>query len=57
MRKKKLKKQSNQSEEFNLKESRCDNVLVLMNQHQDMEKMLSSVDRSVNIHRCSNDTL
>ena len=32
-----------QSEEFNVKENRCYNVLVLINHHQDLEKMLTSV--------------
>ena len=42
----KIENQSNPSEEFNMKESQRYNVSVLMNHHQDFEKMLSSVVRS-----------
>ena len=35
-----------QREEFNMKESRPYNVSVLINHHQDLEKILSSVVRS-----------
>ena len=42
----KLKNQVIQSGEFNMKESQCYNVSVLINHHQDLEKMLSSVIRS-----------
>ena len=35
-----------QSEEFNMKENRCYNVPVLINLHQDIQKMLSSGVRS-----------
>ena len=35
-----FKKQSNPSEEFNMKESRRYNVSVSINHHQDLEKML-----------------
>ena len=34
-----------QSEEFDMEESRCYNVSVSINHHQDLEKMLSSVVR------------
>ena len=39
----KLKNKVIQSEEFNMKGSRCYNILVSINDHQDLEKMLSSV--------------
>ena len=42
----KLEKQVSQKEEFNLKESWRSNVSVLINHHQDLEKMLSHVVRS-----------
>ena len=35
-----------QSEEFNVKESPHYNILVLINHHQDLKKMVSSVVRS-----------
>ena len=43
---KKLQNKVIQSEEFNMKKSRRYNVSVLINNQQDLEKMLSSVVRS-----------
>ena len=44
---KELKNKVIQSEEFNMKESQHYNVLVLINYQKDLEKMLSSVVRSM----------
>ena len=41
-----LKNKVIQREEFNVKESQCYNVSVLMNHHQDLERMISSDVRS-----------
>ena len=41
----KIEKKAIQSEEFNVKESRRYNVSVLMNHHQDLEKMILSILR------------
>ena len=46
-----------QSEEFNMKESWCYNVSVLMNHHQGLKRYyLVSLDQTLNIHGWSNDT-
>ena len=41
-----MKNEVIQSEEFNMKKSRRCNISILINHHQDLEKMLTSVIRS-----------
>ena len=42
-RQREIKHKTILSQEFNMKESRCYNVPVLINDHQDSEKMISNV--------------
>ena len=44
----KLKRKVIQSEEFNMKECRCYNVSVLINLHQNLEKMLPMFNEKQN---------